>query len=307
MRLYPNDTLDFHDMFPPEEACAEHLIRLRWPDGFVCPHGQATRAWKKSTVLFRCASCRRDTSASSGAIFRQSHLPLRLGFQIMWEAMSQKHGASALGLSHALGLSSHKTIAEALQKLRRAMIRPGRERLAGLIEADEIIVGGVRPGSPGRSRNSKVLAPVAVEDRGKNGIGRIRLSTIADASANTLEYTLRGMIEPRCSVRTDGWRGYQRLRSLGYGHRVMERKDTEPGVDTAPLAHRISALLKRWLPSTHQGSVRPAHLQPYLNEFAFRFNRRHSHSRGLLFHRLLSIAVIIEPQPMRPGMSKHLR
>lgn len=307
MRLYPNDTIDFHDMFPSEEACAEHLIQLRWPDGFVCPHCHATRAWKKRIVMFRCASCRRDVSATSGTIFHQSHLSLRLWFQILWDVVSQKHGASALGLSHALGLSSHKTIAEVLRKLRRAMVRPNRERLSGLIEVDEIIVGGVRPGSPGRSRNTKVLVLVAVEDKGKSGIGRIRLSIIPDASATSIEYALRGMIESRCSVRTDGWRGYQRLRSLGYHHRVIKQRETEPGVDTTPLVHRISSLLKRWLLSTHQGGVRPAHLQQYLNEFTFRFNRRHSRSRGLLFHRLLSIALIIEPQPARPGMSKDLR
>lgn len=257
-------------------------------------------------VMFRCASCRHDVSVTSGTIFHQSHLPLRLWFQILWEVVSQKHGASALGLSHALGLSSHKTIAEALRKLRRAMVRPNRERLAGLIEADEIIIGGVRPRSPGRSRNTKVLVLVAVEDKGDNGIGRIRLSIIPDASATSLERALRTMIEPRCPIRTDGWRGYQRLQSLGYDHRIIKQKDTEPGADTTPLVHRISSLLKRWLLSTHQGSVRPTHLQQYLNEFTFRFNRRYSRSRGLLFHRLLSIALIIEPQPKRPNMRKKL-
>jgi len=286
-------------MFSSEKACVEHLIQLRWPKGFVCPRCHGIRAWKKSSTLFRCASCLRDVSVTSGTLFHKSHLSLRLWFQILWDVMSQKHGASALGISHALGFSSHKTIAEALQKLRHAMVRPGRECLSGLVEVDEIIVGGLRPGSPGRSRNSKVLVLVAVEDKGRSGFGRIRLSIISDASARSLEHALRGMIEPRCSVHTDGWLGYQRLQSLGYDHHVIKQKETEPGVDTTPLVHRISALLKRWLLSTHQGSVRPVHLQQYLNEFTFRFNRRTARSRGLLFHRLLSIALIIKPQPMR--------
>lgn len=243
---------------------------------------------------------------TSGTIFHQSHLSLRLWFQILWDVVSQKHGASALGLSHALGLSSHKTIALALRKLRRAMVRPDRECLSGLIEVDEVIVGGVRPGSPGRSRNSKALVLVAVEDKGKDGIGRIRLSIIFDASANALEHALDTMVEPQCSVRTDGWRGYQRLKSLGYHHHVIKQKETGPGGDTTPLVHRIAALLKRWLLGTHQGGVRPTHLQQYLNEFTFRFNRRRSHSRGLLFHRLLSIAISIKPQAIRPSISRKL-
>lgn len=306
MRLYPTDTIDFHDMFSSEEACAKHLIRLRWPDGFVCPNCRGTRAWKKSMVMFRCATCRRDVSVTSGTIFYQSHLSLRLWFQILWDVVSQKHGVSALGLSRALGLSSHKTIALALRNLRRAMIRKDRERLSGLIEVDEVIVGGVRKGSPGRSHNTKVLVLVAVEDKGRNGIGRIRLSTILDASANSLEHALDTMVEPQCSVRTDGWLGYQRLKSLGYDHRVIKQRETETGGDTTPLVHRVVALLKRWLLGTHQGGVQPAHLQQYLNEFTFRFNRRHSRSRGLLFHRLLSIAIILKPQPMSPSISRKL-
>src|SRR3989344_5726089 len=209
MGLYPDNTIDFHDMFPSEDACIEYLIRLRWPNGFVCPYCNSAKAWEKSISTFRCASCGRDISVTSGTIFHRSHLSLRVWFQIIWDVVSQKHGVSALGLSHSLGFTSHKTITEALRKLRRAMVRPGRERLSGLVEADEIIVGGIRSGSPGRSHNTKV-----------------------------------------------------------------------------------SALLKRWLLSTHQGSVRPANLQQYLNEFTFRFNRRRSRSRGLLFYRLLSIALI---------------
>lgn len=274
---------------------------LRWPDGFVCLHCKTRRAWIKNIGTFRCASCKRDISVMSGTMFHQSHLPLRVWFQILWDVVSQKHGVSALGLSHSLGLKSHKTIAEALRKLRKAMVRPGREHLSGIIEVDEIIVGGLRHGSPGRSRNTKVLVLVAVEDKGNKGIGRIRLSIIPDASANAIEHALRMMIEPKSKVRTDGWRGYQRLALCGYDHDIIKQKETDPGVDTTTLVHRISALLKRWLLSTHQGAVRPANLQQYLNEFTFRFNRRRSRSRGLLFHRLLSIALGIEPQPMKPN------
>src|SRR3989338_6159161 len=292
MGLYPDNTIDFHDMFPSEDACIEYLIRLRWPNGFVCPYCNSAKAWEKSISTFRCASCGRDISVTSGTIFHRSHLSLRVWFQIIGDVVSQKHGVSALGLSHSLGFTSHKTITEALRKLRRAMVRPGRERLSGLVEADEIIVGGIRSGSPGRSHNTKVLVLVAAEDKGNRGIGRIRLLTIADASANSLERALSTMVELRCAIRTDGWRGYQRLQSLGYDHRVIKQENADSDADVTPLVHRVSALLKRWLLSTHQGSVRPANLQQYLNEFTFRFNRRRSRSRGLLFYRLLSIALI---------------
>lgn len=294
---YPKDTLEFHDMFSSEESCIQYLANIRWANGFVCPHCHATRAWRKRTGLFRCAMCKRNISATSGTIFHLSHQPLRLWFQVMWDMVSQKQGVSALGLQHSLGFRSHATTWDMLRKLRRAMVRPGRDCLSGLIEADETLIGGLRRGKPGRSRTTRVFVLIAVEDKGLRGIGRIRLSVIEDAFADTLERTLKHMVSLESTVRTDGWRGYQRLSSKGYGHIVIKQRETIPGEDTTPLVHRVASLLKRWLLSTHQGGVHPEHLQEYLNEFTFRFNRRHSRSRGLLFYRLMEIALLTPPSP----------
>jgi len=294
---YPLNTLDFHDIFSTEEACREYLIHLRWPEGFRCPHCNSTRAWQRADGQFRCSGCRRTISVTSGTIFAQSHQPLRLWFQAIWDVVSQKHGVSALGLQHSLGFKSHATTWDMLRKLRKAMVRPDRDRLTGLVEVDETIIGGIRHGKPGRTRGSKVLVLVAVEDKGKQGIGRIRLSVIQDAFADTLEKSLSSMVSLESTLRTDGWRGYQRLSSKGYGHTVIKQRETDPGEDTTPLVHRVASLLKRWLLSTHQGGVHPEYLQEYLNEFTFRFNRRRSRSRGLLFYRLLGIALQTRPTP----------
>lgn len=215
----------------------------------------------------------------------------------MWDMVSQKHGVSALGLQHSLGFRSHATTWDMLRKLRRAMVRPDRECLSGLIEVDETLIGGLRRGKPGRSRTTRVFVLIAVEDKGLRGIGRIRLSVIEDAFADTLERTLKHMVSLESTVRTDGWREYQRLSSKGYSHIVIKQRETVPGEDTTPLVHRVASLLKRWLLSTHQGGVHPEHLQEYLNEFTFRFNRRHSRSRGLLFYRLMEIAILTPPSP----------
>lgn len=211
----------------------------------------------------------------------------------MWYVVGQKSGVSAFGLQHVLGMPRYETVWIWLHKLRTAMVRPGRERLSGTVEVDETYIGGPKPGKRGRGAAGKTLVVVAAEDKG-NAIGRIRLQRVSDASAASLIRAVQKSVAPGSTVRTDDWRGYRRVRSMGYAHCVV-REAAELGENLLPLANRVAALLKRWLGGTHQGAVRASHLDYYLDEFTFRFNRRTSRSRGKLFYRLMQQAVAVRP------------
>jgi transposase-like protein len=211
----------------------------------------------------------------------------------MWYLVSQKQGVSALGLQRVLGLSRYETTWIWLHKLRTAMVRPGRDRLSGTVQVDETFIGGERPGKRGRGAAGKTLVVVAVEDLGKH-VGRIRLYRVPDASAASLSLAVQEMVEPGSVVNTDGWAGYAALGGKGYTHEDV-RSLAEVGDNLLPLAHRVASLLKRWIGGTHQGAVRPSHLDYYLDEFTFRFNRRTSRSRGKLFYRLMQQAVQVDP------------
>lgn len=239
----------------------------------------------------RCARCRQDISVTAGTAFHDSHIPLRLWFQAIWCAVSQKHGISALGLSRVLGIKRYATALLLLRKIRSAMVRPGRERLSGTVEADEVFLGGKRRLVAGRTPTGTVMVLIAAEDKGAEGIGRIRMRVIPDATLPTLNAAIKAMVDRGSTVRTDGWKGYQGLGRVGYRHVETKRQPSIPGYDPTPLIHRISSLLKRWLLGTHQGGVRKSHIGPYLEEFVFRFNRRSSRSRGKLFYRLIQIMV----------------
>ena len=216
-------------------------------------------------------------------------------FRAMWWMTSQKNGISALGLQRALSWGSYQTAWVCLHKLRRAMVRPGRERLAGIVEADETYLGGLEEGVRGRQTASKALIAVAAEEDGK-GIGRIRMRRIADASAHSLISFVQESVEPGSVVHTDGWLGYEPLQGSGYIHRLtFLRGQQKSPSELLPRVHRVVSLLKRWLLGTHQGAVSIEHLDGYLDEFTFRFNRRKSHSRGKLFYRLAQQAVAVEP------------
>ena len=213
----------------------------------------------------------------------------------MWYVTSQKNGGSALGLQRVLGLRSYQTAWAWLHKLRRAMVRPGRDRLAGWVEVDETYLGGLEEGVPGRQFGNKALIVVAAQAEGR-GIGRIRLRSIQDASAGSLHPFVTDCIGLGSTVHTDGWQGYKGLDQLGYDHEVRvlrgSRKDSSK---LLPRVHLVVSLLKRWLVGTHQGAVSHTHLAYYLDEFTFRFNRRRSKSRGKLFLRLVEQAVATDP------------
>lgn len=294
MKLYPLSVIDFEEMFPTDQACYEYLYLIKWPDGFVCPHCRHRECWKLKGYSLKCKNCRRDVSVTAGTIFQDLRSPLRLMFQAMWYVVCQKQGVSALGLQSILGIGSYETTWSWLHKLRIAMVRPGRDKLSGTVEVDETLVGGSQSGKPGRGAAGKELVLVAVEQTEK-GMGRTRLKHITDASAETLERAMSDMVEPGSTVRTDGWSGYSKLKTKGYRHIVVPHQEIILGEDPTPLVHRIASLLKRWLLGTHQGGQQFSHLHYYLDEFTFRFNRRKSTSRGMLFLRLVQQALQVEP------------
>lgn len=297
MEDYPRDLAEFERRFATEEACRAYLTALRWPNGFRCPRCQKTKAWPVRSALWQCAACGHQASVTAGTILQDTRTPLTTWFRAMWWVTNQKTGVSALGLQRTLGLRSYKTAWSWLHKLRRAMVRPGRDRLTGPVEVDETYVGGVHPGRRGRQTETKALVAVAVQLEGKR-LGRIRLRRIPDASGPSLLAFVQDAVESRSLVHTDGWVGYDPLRRHGYKHRVtfLEGQAKSPS-QLMPHVHQVVSLLKRWLLGTHHGAVTHEHLDYYLDEFTFRFNRRRSRSRGKLFFRLVQQAVAIDPAP----------
>jgi transposase-like protein len=294
---YPRDLTEFEACFATEEACRQYLFRVRWPNGFRCPRCGGEKYWPLRGVLLQCTGCGHQASVTAGTIFQDTRSPLRLWFRAMWWVVAQKNGASALGLQRVLGLRSYEKAWTWLHKLRRAMVRPGRDRLAGKVEVDETYLGGVEEGVRGRETEKKALIVVAAQEDGR-GVGRIRLQQIPNASAESLIPFLEDSVERGSLIHTDGWLGYEPLEMKGYRHIVtfLHGHEESPS-ELMPRVHLVVSLLKRWLVGTHQGAVSHKHLDYYLDEFTFRFNRRRSRSRGKLFFRLVQQAVNIEPVP----------
>lgn len=296
---FPRDLAEFERRFATEAACRAYLLQLRWPDGFRCPRCGQAKGWPvRDRGLMQCRACGRQTSVTAGTIFQDIRTPLPVWFRAMWAVTSQKTGISALGLQRELGLRSYKTAWAWLHKLRRAMVRPGRDRLTGRVEVDEAYIGGVHPGRGGRQTETKALVAVAVQVEARHRLGRIRLRRLLDASGESLTAFVQDAVEPGSLVHTDGWSGYERLRRNGYRHRItyLQGQAKSPS-DLLPHVHRVVSLLKRWLLGTHHGAVTHEHLDYYLDEFTFRFNRRRSRSRGMLFFRLAQQAVAVDPAP----------
>lgn len=293
MEDYPQTLMEFEKRFSSEEACHQYLFQFRWPNGFRCPRCDHPKAWLTKRKLYHCAQCEYEASITTGTIFQDTSKPLSVWFRAIWHITNQKHGISALGLQRTLGLGSYRTAWSWLHKLRLAMVRSGRDQLSGSVEVDETYIGGPRTGKRGRGASGKTLVLIMAQKDGK-GIGRIRLKRILDASADSLNSAVKESIQPGSAVCTDGWEGYNSLTKLGYVHNII-RKKSHMGDNLLPLANRIVSLLKRWLLGTHQGSFRSTHLDFYLDEFTFRFNRRTSKFRGKLFYRLIQQAVDFPP------------
>ena len=299
MEEYPRNLSDFEASFATEQACRDYLFRLRWPKGFRCPRCDGDQYWPVRSVLYECGKCGHQASVTAGTIFQDTRKPLVDWFRAMYWVTTQKNGASALGLQRVLGLGSYKTAWTWLHKLRRAMVRPGRDGLSGRVEVDETYLGGLEEGARGRQTDHKALIIIAAQEDGP-GIGRIRMRQIQDASAGSLVPFVQEAIEIGSTVHTDGWQGYLPVEAAGYDHEVtyLHGKRESPSA-LMPRVHRVASLLKRWLMGTHQGAVTHEHLDYYLDEFTFRFNRRASRNRGKLFYRLAQQAVAIDPVPYK--------
>ena len=298
---YPRNFQEFLDWFADEDRCYAFLERLRWRKGFICPHcGARESYWQASRGRRRCTACRKDTSVTAGTVLDKTRLPLRTWFFAMWYVVNQKTGVSALGLQRVLGLGSYETAWTWLHKLRRAMVRPGREMIGGpgaIVEIDETIIGGVRSGQSGRHVGHKVIVVIAVETTEK-GAGRVRMAPIPNMTKDTLTGFILDNVQRGSTVRTDGWIGYFDVGRYRYRHEVTNISASgDPANVVFPDVHRVASLLKRWLLGTHQGAISKQQLDYYLDEFTFRFNRRNSKHRGMLFYRLIEGAVAIEPHP----------
>lgn len=297
---YPQTFQAMDEWFRDEAACRDYIRKLRWQNGFLCSHCGATeQPWTTTGGRLLCRVCRHETSLTAGTIFEGTRKPLRTWFLAMWFVTSQKNGVSALGLQRVLGLGSYETAWTWLHKFRRAMVRPGRDMLSGAVEVDETYVGGLEEGKTGRQTDKKAIVVIAAEKKGRD-VGRIRLSYVADVSAGSLLPFVQGAVEPGTKVHTDGWLGYTGLGAAGYQHQVtFISNGADPAHVVMPRVHLVASLLKRWLIGTHQGGVQHSQLGYYLDEFTFRFNRRRSKARGLLFYRLVQQAVSVAPAPYK--------
>jgi transposase-like protein len=244
---------------------------------------------------WQCSACGRRISVTAGTIFDRTRTPLTVWFTACWQFATAKDGISALSLQRSLEIGSYQTAWAMLHRLRSVLMRPGRERLSGVVEVDETYIGGEEPGlRGGRAKGKKLLVGIAVERLQPRGLGRCRMAVLPDATTGTLGAFLADHVEEGSTVITDGWQAYRHATAGRYVHQRRPAAGREAN-KTLPGVHRIASLAKRWLLGTHQGSVDDAHLPSYLDEFVFRFNRRRSRSRGLVFYRVLELAVAHEP------------
>lgn len=301
---YPKDFEEFLDWFQRETDCREYLEWVRWPDGVRCPSCEGTKGWRTDRGLWHCASCGRQTSVTVGTVFEGTQKPLRLWFHVMWLMMAQKTGLSARNLCDTYGFGSYQTAWGWLQKLRSVMIRSGRERLSGRVEVDETYIGGQKAGTRGRGAAGKTLVLVAVEGDATK-LGRVRFRRVKTIDAETAEPFVTDFVESGAVVVTDGLGAYNGLKAAGFNHQPhVLSKGGEIARQQLDHVHLVISLLKRWLAGTHQGAVTPDHLQAYLDEFAFRFNRRLSAHRGKLFHRLVQQSVTTRPPAVKALYTK---
>jgi len=290
----PKNQLEFESMFSTEEQCLDYLKGLRFPTGYFCRKCNHDEYWNNKRGLLICKHCRDELSITAGTIFHRSKLPLVVIFRALWWMVAQKNGVSAIGLQRVMGIGSYRTAWTWLHKFRRLMVFPGRDKLTGKVEVDETFVGGKKSGKRGRGAEGKSLVVIAVELLEK-GSGRVRLSLVPDASKKALEKFVTNNIETGSHIITDGWKGYSGLPKKGYQHEVDGMTKFLDGEEILPNVHRIASLLKRWLLGTHQNYIGDPYLSYYLDEYTFRFNRRKSKSRGLLFQRLIEQGALHVP------------
>lgn len=283
-------------MFPDDTACVSFLVRLRWPEGFIYPACKKTSTpWNESHERLACPICRHQTSVSAGTIFDKTRTSLTTWFEAAWHVTTAKNGMSAKTLERTMGIR-YRVAWTMLQRFRVAMVNSERKQLSGDVEVDETLIGGVQHGGKRGRGTTKSIVVIAVEIKHPKGFGRVRMRYIPDASGDSLLPFVCDVVAPRSMAHTDGWGGYNKLPEHGYTRKITVLSSSGDPAHVSMLGvHRVASLLKRWILGTHQGSVAQDHLQSYLEEFAFRFNRRNSRSRGLVFQRLLEQAVVTKP------------
>ena len=295
MADFPRSLLEFQRRFPDDAACAAYLAAARWPDGFVCPACASLKGWALTTKAwtFECAACHRQTSVTAGTVLHGSKLRLTVWFWAAYLMATHSNGISALQLQKQLGLGSYKSAWLLCAKLRRALVAPDRQPLAGLVEVDETEIPCRAKDDPptaggGRSRQGKLLIAGAVEVR-TGGPARIRLAAIEDFSARSLHAFLKADLAPGATAKTDGWSGYPGAPGVDHEPHVIGPMAAHV---VLPWVHRVFANLKTWALGVYHGLRRP-HLQVYLDEFVFRFNRRRT--RPAAFRSLLAISLALKP------------
>lgn len=293
---YPDTLREFFHMFPDEKSCLNYLINLRWPTGYVCPAcHQTSIPWQESRNRLACPLCRHKITVTAGTIFEKTRTPLTTWLEAAWHVTTAKNGMSAKTLERTIGTSYHVAWMM-LQRFRVAMVNSERTKLSGTVEVDEALLGGEEHGGKrGRGADKDIVA-IAVEINEDKGFGRTRMRHIPDASGSSLISFIQDSIVPGTKLLTDGWRGYSQVGDYGYVREIKNISDSDDFAHVLmPGVHRLAGLLKRWILGTHQGSISGMHLQAYLEEYTFRFNRRNSKSRGLVFKRLIQHSLATKP------------
>jgi len=263
---FPHSVFEFNQRFSTDDECLKFLIQSRWPDGFICPQcGHKEYYWKEARKLLQCKKCGHQTSVTAGTVMHRSKIALPLWFQAAYQVTTSTPGKSALQFQRQVELHRYETAFTMLHKLRAAMVRNGRDTLTGLVEVDETYIGGKEEGKPGRGAAGKIIVACAVEVRDTRA-GKIRLMVIPDVTQNTLTDFVKANVAEGSTIHSDEWIGYDKLTLSGYEH-IMTTNNLIH-------VHRVVSNLKTWLLGTHHGSVSKQHLQAYLNEYTFRFNRR---------------------------------
>ena len=301
-RGFPTSLPEFQKVFPDDQACEKYLETLRWSDGFTCSRcsqqGEPYRFQTRSSVVLRCRSCKKNTSLTAGTVMRSTHTPLSTWFWGAYLVTTQTPGQSALQFQRQLGLSRYETAFQILHKLRAGMVRPEREPIGGEypVEIDECLIGG-RTRAEGRGVHHKATVLGAVEVRRRkdaedragtkrqhhNGgplkkqvyAGRLRLRVVSGRTTENITAFTTDNIASGAIVRTDGWRCYDDLPGLGYRHDPLVLGGNPDKAEAhLPMIHLVFSNLKTWINGTHHGRIERHHLQAYLNEYVFRFNRR---------------------------------
>lgn len=287
-RGFPKTLTEFEERFASEEACRKYLAECRWNGQPVCNRCTGARLWRtRDGALYECADCGHQTSLTSGTLFHGTRKPLKIWFRAIWEVCVHKHGISAADLQRILGLGSYETAWAWLHKIRRATVRENREKLDGCTQADETFVGG--------KGAEKEIVVIAAQEH-----GRVRLIHAPGNHGECIKHVVDGEIGQQTAVKTDGHGGYNQktLGERAHSAKVQTKKERQEN-DHLQLCHWTAANLKRWLLGTHHGAVRAKHLQSYLDEYSFRYNRRKTKGVGRLVARCIENMLAQPPVTMR--------